>query len=546
MRRMFQRLAMPAFLSLVCCTAHAQQPQDYLRLSVGKKWTLRSSAVGSPIIFEVLEEQGGAYKLKFENPWITSQLTLVQGDGQISVTGLSMGGGSVTMPANTVYWDFTAEKGKRWSNAIGEMTVLARDKTVTTPSGTYQNCIVIQERNKKGDKMFWTFAPNVGFVQFGEGSGAFFLESRSSGPAPRPAGANSGNAGVTRPSQPVGQGGNGRPRMASPVSQSSLLIALAANPAANEGFSPKTVNDRFQMAVNAGVNYIYISPKWNEIESAKGRFKWSDVDYQAMQAADKNMPIILHIRVIDTNQRSMPSDLMRKSLRDDQVRDRLISAAEEALSRCRGRAQHLLIGNEVDSYFKSNSGDIADYQALYASVAGRLKASHPGLQMSLSIGGGGIDMVDGPLKPLMDQTDFFAITYYPLTPDFRAKDKSVVRGDFQRYVQAAKGKRVLLQEVGYPTAGVNGSDENRQAEMFATILDELKAQGSGKFIGANFCFMSDFSDSLVKSFSGYYGMPNAENFKGFLKTLGMFDDNGKPKKAWAVWSGKVRAITGRP
>jgi hypothetical protein len=59
----------------------------------------------------------------------------------------------------------------------------------------------------------------------------------------------------------------------------------------------------------------------------------------------------------------------------------------------------------------------------------------------------------------------------------------------------------------------------------------------------NFTFMSDFSDSLVKSFTAYYRMPGVERFGSFLKTLGMFDDQGRPKKAWPVFEKKVRSLT---
>jgi hypothetical protein len=146
------------------------------------------------------------------------------------------------------------------------------------------------------------------------------------------------------------------------------------------------------------------------------------------------------------------------------------------------------------------------------------------------------------LRPILEQTGFFALTYYPLTPDFVVRDPSNVDTDFPRILAAAGSKQIFLQEVGYPTSATNGSSEGKQAEVFSRVLDQV-ARDPGRFIGVNFTFMSDFSDSLVKSFTAYYRMPGANRFASFLKTLGMFDDQGRPKKAWAVFERKVKSLT---
>ena len=56
------------------------------------------------------------------------------------------------------------------------------------------------------------------------------------------------------------------------------------------------------------------------------------------------------------------------------------------------------------------------------------------------------------------------------------------------------------------------------------------------------------------SFRPPQGSPNAKRGRtpppedtfeeaSFLKTLGMFDDQGRPKKAWAVFARKVKSLT---
>ena len=144
------------------------------------------------------------------------------------------------------------------------------------------------------------------------------------------------------------------------------------------------------------------------------------------------------------------------------------------------------------------------------------------------------------LKPALDQTTFFATTYYPLTPDFRMRTPATVDTDFPRIFAAAGAKQVFLLDIGSPTSPNNGSSEDKQAEFFTRVLDAVAAN-QNRIIGVNFCFMSDFPDSLVQQFSTSYKTGD-NRFGTFLKTLGMFDDKGKPKKNWSVFQAKLKSI----
>src|SRR6478672_10721427 len=90
------------------------------------------------------------------------------------------------MPAGTLYWNLDAREGEQWTSAIGSFKITTRSKTVNASGQTYRNCIQVRETNQQGNQLFWTFAPGVGFVQFGEGRGAFVLESAPSESSARP------------------------------------------------------------------------------------------------------------------------------------------------------------------------------------------------------------------------------------------------------------------------------------------------------------------------------------------------------------------------
>jgi hypothetical protein len=499
----------------------------YLPLSVGRKWVLRSATVGVPVVLEVVDERQGVYTIRFDNPWINSVLRLRPQGDQYYLESVSMGGGPMApSPPNTLYYDLGAAKGATWKNSVGTLTVTTREKVVQGRQHTFNHCVQIRETNKEGHEVFWTFAPGIGFVQFGEGSWAFVLDN----------GASAGLAGSAEPAPPMPP-----PRPGVKASPGAVLIGLSANPFASEAYTPDAVRARFEQSLSAGVTYIYLSPKWNELEPKPRNYEFKNLDFQIAQSVQYNVPAILNVRVVDTNQRAMPADLMKSSFRDPQVQARLLELLQAIAARLKGRVRYMMIGNEIDAYFSQHKKEVEDYRSLFRSASEQMKRSVPHLQVSTTITFDGLGQTNSSLKPLMDESDFFSVTYYPMSPDFRVREPNAVDPDMAQIVQAARGKKILLQEVGCPSSPLNSSSEDKQAQVFASVLAQIQANRE-KFIGANFFLMSDLSDSVVSNLAGYYGAPNVEQFKAFLKTLGMFDSEGRPKKSWNVFREKAPAI----
>jgi hypothetical protein len=499
---------------------------NYLSLAQGERWLLRSPQISTPIVLQVTQVDRGAYTLSFENPWINSVLTLRADGERIVLTALTMNGQTAPLSDSPVYWDFAAAEGAHWKNSIGTITVVSRDKTVKAAKNTYEHCIEFREVNKQGKQEIWIFAPGVGFVQFGEGDWAFVLDATGSAldvPA----------APAAAPVHSTGATGDG---------QNSLLLGLSANPFAGEPYTPASVRARLEQSLTAGVNYLYLSPKWNELEPKPGNYNFKDLDFQVDQLDTYKLTGVLNLRIIDTNRRTMPPDLMNRSLHDPEVRRRLVQLIQAVMPRLHHRVHYLLIGNEIDGYFNGHQDEIQDFAGLWQAGADAARTLEPGLQVSSTITFDAVSKIDTAFRPILERTDFLSVTYYPLSPDFKVRDPKSVVPELDGLVRSARGKKILLQEVGCPTSPLNDSSEDKQAQVFSAVLDEL-AGHRHDFLGANFFLMSDLSDKVVNPLAAYYSLANAAQFKSFLQTLGMFDADGRPKKSWGMFQGKAKLVS---
>jgi hypothetical protein len=522
---------------------------QYLPLSVGAKWVLRHPRENASITIEVLERDGDGYRVRFTSPWATNDWTLKASDGKrYYMTGYGAGGNMMQLPGETLFFDFTAGEGKKWSNVIGTMTLTAKNRSVNSNSREYRGCVQVKQASKGGD-FFYTFAPKVGFVQFGEGKSAFVLDeatSKLNGGEPAEESRPTPHV-PTRPrrSRPDGPAltppaGRSDASVSRPESRRSgrLLVGTTISTYANESETPTNLMKRFQQTIDAGVTYISGAGKWPELEPKKGQYNLDGLNFQVEYAKKHDISISYTLRLIDTVRRDLPAELSRKSWNDRELGARALKLIEAMALRFDGRVKWFMFGNEIDGYFNEHPDEVNDFVALYTQVAGRLKELAPGIQVSSTLMFGGIDTLGGMLKPLGDHFDFFSFTYYPINPDFTVQDPGAPHRDFARMERAAGARKIVLQEIGYPTSSINKSSQEKQAEFYRNVFEQLRVHRD-TIVAGSFFLLADLREKFVKDLSAYYGV-NAEVFSAFLQTLGMFDGQGRPKTSWSVFQQELQ------
>jgi hypothetical protein len=500
--------------------AAAQQAStgDYFPLAVGNRWELRSRTAPDPMVLEVTGRDGNAFIVRWINPFVQATFRFERDATRVLLVGLDMGQGNSPIPANTAYWDFGLREGQRWQSAVGVGEVSDRGITVNTPSGRYPNAVEIRTIDRQGQSMYWTFAPNVGLIRWGRGGDAFLLTS-------------------FRPSPPTGvqvdTGPTAIPRVAAGGSD-RVLIGLDATPHEKNGDGKNGKRAALQQAWEAGMTLLHSSPKWDEFEKSEGKYDLNDdADAIGEFADEKNLPIALCFRIVDTNQRSMPDAYERWRFDEERTAERLRSALRAMPRVYKERTRYLAIGNEVNEYFNSRGGEIAAYATLMRRVLDTVRQEFPNAQFTVNFTFSAVGGMDR-YRAITDLTDFSSFTYYPLNADFTMRDPSVVRGDIGRMLSASGDRQLYIQEIGYASAERLNSSPQKQAEFYRNAFATIREQRN-RMIGATFLFMSDFSQFIVDFLAGYYGAANSENFKAYLQTLGIFERDGTPKPAVEVF-----------
>ena len=162
---------------LTCCGV--ADAAEYLPLQVNTQWVLRHPSASSPVTIEVAARNGNAYRVRFTHPWGENEWDLEERGNKIYMTGYGQNGQVAPMPGDTVFFSFAGNQGEQWKNAIGTLSISATHVTLNIQGKTYTDCIQIKQTSGKTN-FYYSFAPGVGFVQFGEGRDAFLLDQGSS------------------------------------------------------------------------------------------------------------------------------------------------------------------------------------------------------------------------------------------------------------------------------------------------------------------------------------------------------------------------------
>ena len=553
MRDLF-RVAVFGITASVALPLAAQSP--YLPLEVGNRWTLRSKNSARPIVIDVLGRKGNGFHVRFDSRFTTDEWVLEPTGNKYYLTQFGRNGQLMDVPGENLYFDFGAEEKASWRAAMGKLSVQSRSASVSNPNVSFDRVFQIRQGN-----LLFGFAEGKGFVQFGEGKNAHFLDEsesviKSAGSETRSEVRGTREQARPRERRPMrpddelvphvptpgattaraSRGGSSAP--ARRAGSGRVLFSVTPNIFANESNDPANLLRNYEKAVNTGMSFLVHNAKWDEFEPKAGDYNLYSLKYNVDTAQRRNIPIAYTFRLIETVDRSVPSDLRRLRWTDRKLEDRLRNALTQVVKNSGDRIRWFMIGNEVDGYFGRHPDEIADFAQLFGRMKQHITSLNPSIQVSSTVMYGGINNLDTSLQPLNAQLDFLSITYYPIRGDFTMQEPDVVARDMDRIREVANGRKVIFQEIGYSSGSKNDSNEDKQARFYENVFREFRANSDMIEAGC-FFVMADMKDEFVRDLSHFYGI-GTDTFKSFLQTLGMYDMKGKPKKSWQVYEREMR------
>jgi hypothetical protein len=306
------------------------------------------------------------------------------------------------------------------------------------------------------------------------------------------------------------------------------------------------LNADFASCITAGANTYELAVTWASLEPTPGTIDTSSLSTLLTTVKESRLVPYLVIKTIDTNQLTLPADLMDAgdstklsgSLQFDspQVLARFAALMDAVTPLLVGQGGfYLAVGNEVDVWLGANSSAQSAYLTFISQARARVHLNDARLAVGATCTFGVVSAAPALLSSVLNVSDAASFTYYPLNPDFSVRDPSVVSADLAALVGAAAGKEVLLQEVGYPAGYLptpgNGSSVTKQQQFVANVFASLTAQTAIRY--CSFMQMADYTPAEVSTYSAYYGI-SQPLFVEYLSTLGLIDSNGVSKAAFAA------------
>lgn len=499
-------------LIFVCITVPALAAEtSYLPLQVGNTWILTMPWSKEPMIFKVEGEKNGIYQVHWQNPWLkTAEFYFRPEDQKINLVALDMGEGVGELPADTVYFDFTAVEGKQWSNIVGSYTLITRKKSVETPVGTFSDCVHIQLRHADGTAFDWLFAPEIGFVQFGEGVGVYSLSAFTS--SQKTINAQSPQK-ASKPAQSAG------------ASKGSRILAMDVSVPEDQNYAKS-----FAIAKSIGIQAVTLSFDWKDIEKSAGKFQDPGGNLATANSyyPSTKTKVAFDIRPIHTNRLAVPADLENLAFDNPEMIKRFNAMIDYVLAQLANvDLAVLFIGSEIDLYIERNDTIWRQYIKFFEATKQHVKRNHPTLNVGVELTYTGLtnEAAREFTQQLNALGDVVGVSYYHVNPDnFMAKDPKAIGTVFRTITSLYPGRTIYFHQFGYPSSPALQSSEAKQREFVHEAFHAWDSYAEEiKFI--SFTWLTDSSNDALTFFKQYYGSSDT-NFVEFLRTLGFRKHGG--------------------
>ncbi|MFQ5405998.1 MAG: hypothetical protein ACE5DI_02455 [Candidatus Micrarchaeia archaeon] len=304
----------------------------------------------------------------------------------------------------------------------------------------------------------------------------------------------------------------------------------------------------YEFAKALGVQIAPATVSWGEIEKNAGEYDWSSLEVERglLRGVYERFEFTQFIMVINMHNRAvLPKDVENIAFNNERFVKRYLAFLDAYFARyaLAGKKHYLIVGNEVDSYFLSHPEELPAFVEFYKAVHEHVRKRYPEIEVGVitTFDGGR----EGPVAELHEISDVVMFTFYDIQENWQFSQFREPEEILAEMVRFAKGKKVLIHEIGYSSSEKLGSSQEKQALYVSKLFAALHKHRQ-EVEAVIWWPQQDMSKELARFFTvtvwGNHELKSLfdENFEEYLQSTGLIHANGTPKLAFYEWKNQAR------
>lgn len=308
------------------------------------------------------------------------------------------------------------------------------------------------------------------------------------------------------------------------------------------------IRNAYAQAASTGIGRSNVYLSWPIMEPSQGTYNWSYSDILMGLNREQGLNVTLYFSVINNQLLGPFPSWMGKPQLDQKLQDQTVTTLDAILSRYY-IVDYVIIGGNVDSYFRDHPSEIPQYVDFFNGVYEKLKLKHPtvkfGNWFSLN---DVVNHAQGDIVGKLSQGDFVAYSYAPVDLLYDQSNSTDNEGaNLQKMIDFAQGKKIALMEIGWSTdKSINGTEEDQQ--KFVKIVYDFYKKNQSDFEFLTWYRQYDRPvdtcyNSLNQADNSIFANNEVlNNTAAYLCGSGLFDVNKNPKPAWDELKQQIQSI----
>ena len=307
------------------------------------------------------------------------------------------------------------------------------------------------------------------------------------------------------------------------------------------------IKDAYSQAASTGIGRSNVYLNWPVMEPKQGAYNWAYSDILMGLNREQHLNVTLYFSVINNRVLGPFPDWMGTPQFDQKFQDETVSTLDAMLSRYY-IVDYVIIGGNIDSYFRDHPNDIPKYVDYFNGVYAKLKEKHPNVKIGNWFSLNDVTThYEGDMVGKLNQGDFVAYSYAPVDLTyFESQNPEEEGANLQKMIDFAKGKKIALMEIGWSTdKSINGTNDD-QTNFVKIVYDFYKKnQSDFEFLTWYRQYDRPFDtcyNSLNKDQSSMFGNEHVlNNTAAYLCGTGLIDVDNNPKPAWDEFKKQIQS-----